>query len=145
MNSNTVTDSLTENYLKVRRRTEEICAPLATEDYVPQPMENVSPPKWHLAHTSWFFEQFILVKYLKGYKVFDENFAYLFNSYYNNMGERIQRANRGFMTRPTVKTVYEYRAYVDEHMQKFLKFNPEDRVNKVIEIGLNHEQQHQEL
>jgi len=133
-----------ENYIKTRNLTEEICRPLQPEDYVPQPMEDVSPPKWHLAHTTWFFEQFILVPYLENYKLFDDQFAYLFNSYYNNMGTRVERNQRGFMTRPVVDIVYEYRHHVDAAMQQLLKLN-NNQVNKLTELGIHHEQQHQEL
>lgn len=131
-------------YRETRQRTVSICKPLTTEDYVPQPMEDVSPPKWHLAHTTWFFEQFILVPHLEGYQVFDEQFAYLFNSYYNNMGDRVPRAQRGFLSRPTVQEVYNYRDYVDQHMFELLQ-QQDPEIIKLTELGINHEQQHQEL
>src|SRR5690606_3613171 len=94
--------NLLTQFRKTRKLTESICAPLAIEDHVVQPMPNVSPPKWHLAHTTWFFEQFILTDYQQGYQVFDADFALLFNSYYNNKGAKSLRHHRGFMTRPTV-------------------------------------------
>lgn len=137
--------TLIKRFKKLRSYTEKICTLLETEDYVVQPITNVSPPKWHLAHTTWFFEEFILVKHLANYKVFDENFAFLFNSYYNNVGERTQRENRGFMTRPTVKRIYEYRNYVTEAVEELLTKKNSDEIFKLIEIGIHHEEQHQEL
>lgn len=136
---------LKDQFLKTRKETETICSPLQTEDYVVQPMENVSPPKWHLAHTTWFFEQFVLVKHDNNYKVFHPDFAYLFNSYYNNMGKRTQRQDRGFMTRPSVSKVYEYREYVTNAIENILKDHPSIEVLDLVEIGIHHEQQHQEL
>lgn len=136
---------LKDQFLKTRKETETICSPLQTEDHVVQPMENVSPPKWHLAHTTWFFEQFVLVKYDNNYKVFHPDFAYLFNSYYNNMGKRTQRQDRGFMTRPSVSKVYEYREYVTNAIENILKNHPGNEVLDLVEIGIHHEQQHQEL
>ncbi|MGF1556843.1 ergothioneine biosynthesis protein EgtB [Paucihalobacter sp.] len=136
---------LKDLFIKTRKDSEALCAPLETEDYVVQPHPNVSPPKWHLAHTTWFFEQFLLVKYAENYQEFHPDFGFLFNSYYNNMGERTLRQNRGFMTRPTVTKVYEYRRYVTDAILKLLDYNPIDEVLKLVEIGINHEQQHQEL
>lgn len=139
------TKEIIVHFKKVRAYTEEICKPLNTEDYVPQPIENVSPPKWHLAHTTWFFEQFILVPSQEGYTVFDEDFGYLFNSYYNHFGERLLRPNRGLMTRPSVEKVYEYREYVNKNIEKFFESCEDPELHELLEIGLNHEQQHQEL
>ncbi|MFT0716552.1 ergothioneine biosynthesis protein EgtB [Flagellimonas lutimaris] len=136
---------LKDQFLRTREETESICAPLQTEDYVVQPMVDVSPPKWHLAHTTWFFEQFILVKHDPDYQVFNPDFAYLFNSYYNHMGERTLRQDRGFMTRPSVAKVYEYRNHVTAAITKVLENNPGDKVLELVEVGINHEQQHQEL
>jgi ergothioneine biosynthesis protein EgtB len=134
-----------KRFKEIRLKTEEICAPLQIEDYSVQPIADVSPPKWHLAHSTWFFEQFVLSKYYKNYEVFSEDFAYLFNSYYNNAGERVLRPNRGLMTRPTVSEVYSFRDYVTHHIIKLLEENISDEVTELIEIGINHEQQHQEL
>ena len=134
-----------EQFTITRKRTEEICAPLEIEDYVVQPISDVSPPKWHLAHSTWFFEQFILVNHAKSYDVFHEDFAFLFNSYYNNMGKRSQRHHRGFMTRPTVSKVLAYRKYVTQKMQELIQENPSKEVLDLVEIGIRHEQQHQEL
>src|SRR5687767_15581418 len=107
-------------FQKVRGATVELCAPLETEDYIPQPTVDVSPPKWNIAHTTWFFEEMILKKFVSGYKVFDPDFGYLFNSYYNTIGPRTARDHRGALSRPTVKRVFEYRHYVDEKMAALL-------------------------
>ncbi|EOZ95164.1 hypothetical protein A33Q_3369 [Indibacter alkaliphilus LW1] len=139
------TSRLKERFDEARSYSENICEPLEIEDYVPQPMVDVSPPKWHLGHTTWFFEAFVLEPYSKGYRLYHDDFAYLFNSYYNNAGERVLRPNRGLMSRPPVREVMAYRAYVTEQMLDFLDKNPDQEVWDVIEIGINHEQQHQEL
>lgn len=141
--------SLLANYDKVRAWSLKICEPLHAEDYVVQPVMDVSPPKWHLGHTTWFFENFILVEHLEGYQPFNLKLNYFFNSYYESQGPRILRSNRGNMTRPTLDTVLAYRAHVDQHMAKWLeKYNgqslPTELAN-LVEIGLQHEQQHQEL
>jgi ergothioneine biosynthesis protein EgtB len=142
----TAPPSLTERYLAVRAQTHALCEPLATEDYVVSTMPDVSPTKWHLAHTSWFFETFILTPHQPGYRPLDARYAFLFNSYYVQAGERHCRAQRGLVTRPTVADVYAYRAHVDEHMLALLDTGEEDeRVRELVEIGLHHEQQHQEL
>ncbi len=132
-------------FKEIRLKTEGICNPLQIEDYSVQPIADVSPPKWHLAHSTWFFEQFVLSEFKDDYQVFSEDFAYLFNSYYNNAGERVLRPNRGLMTRPTVKEVYEYRTYVTDSIIAFFKENATDEITTMVEIGINHEQQHQEL
>lgn len=134
-----------EKYKSVRAVTEEICQPLAQEDYVVQPIEDVSPPKWHLGHTTWFFETFILKEFVNGYKIFDEQFNFVFNSYYESKGERILRSNRGNLSRPTVDRVYNYRKYVDEQMSTLLESTTYEQILMLTELGLNHEQQHQEL
>lgn len=136
--------TLLDKYHAVRQHTEEICSLLHTEDYIPQPVPFVSPPKWHLAHSTWFFEEFILTKHLPNYEVFNPDFCYLFNSYYNNVGDRTFRAERGAITRPGVAEVYEYRRYVDMHMDLVLQLK-DDKIHNLVELGLNHEQQHQEL
>lgn len=133
-----------DRFITIRKQTEALCAPLQTEDYVPQPVAFVSPPKWHLGHSTWFFEEFILKHHLPGYKVFDDDFSFLFNSYYNTVGKRVFRANRGNITRPTVAQVYEYRAYVNRHIAMLDPENDEN-LAALFELGLNHEQQHQEL
>ncbi|WP_281989465.1 ergothioneine biosynthesis protein EgtB [Aquimarina aggregata] len=140
-----VTDSLLTSFLKTRSDTEEICAPLETEDYVIQPIVDVSPPKWHLGHTTWFFEEFILSKYDTNYKRFHPEYAYVFNSYYESVGKRVIRTNRGNLSRPTVSQVYQYRDYVTSHLQAFLEENFDEKINELVEIGIHHEKQHQEL
>ena len=134
-----------ERFLEIRHQTEHICKSLKPEDVSIQPAEFVSPPKWHLAHTTWFFEQFVLSKYQVDYKVFHEDFSYYFNSYYNNVGKRILRAERGAMTRPALQEVLNYRAYVNEQLAAFISKDISKEISDVIEIGLQHEQQHQEL
>lgn len=140
--------AMVEAYRRVRQFTDELCKPLATEDYLIQPMPDASPTKWHIAHTSWFFETFILTPHLSGYKPLDPKYAFLFNSYYVSAGERHTRAHRGLITRPTVADIYAYRQYVDEHMVQLLQ-TADDSLLKtlqpLLDIGLNHEQQHQEL
>jgi hypothetical protein len=108
-------------YQKVRDFTRYLCQSLQPEDFVIQTMPDVSPTKWHLAHTTWFFEQFILDKFLPSYRPFHPQYNYLFNSYYNSIGVRHCRAKRGQLSRPTVKEVTQYRRHVDDHMQKLLK------------------------
>jgi ergothioneine biosynthesis protein EgtB len=139
------TTNIREAYHNVRKYSEQICEPLETEDYVPQPVPFVSPPKWHLAHSTWFFETFILKNFIPDYKVFDEDFSFLFNSYYNNIGDRTLRTDRGNVTRPTIRNVYAYRQYVDKCMLDFIDNLTEGNVASLIELGLHHEQQHQEL
>jgi ergothioneine biosynthesis protein EgtB len=137
--------SLLSNYLSVRKHSEKICEPLQIEDYVVQPIADVSPPKWHLGHTTWFFETFILKPNLIAYQEFDPNYNYVFNSYYETVGARVIRTDRGNLSRPTVADVYKYRAHVDEAMESFLCREPEESVKELLILGLNHEQQHQEL
>ncbi len=138
-------EDLKTSYFYVRQYTEELCAPLEIEDYIPQPTEDVSPPRWNIAHTTWFFEEMILKKFAAGYKVFDENFGFLFNSYYNSVGDRTLRDHRGDLSRPTVKEIFAYRKYVDEKMREFLNGDLSDEIKELVSLGLNHEQQHQEL
>jgi ergothioneine biosynthesis protein EgtB len=137
--------SLAERFAKVRRLSEQICVPLETEDYIPQPIVDVSPPKWHLAHTTWFFEEMILKPFSAGYRQFNEDYCFLFNSYYESVGERVVRDMRGALTRPTVKDVYAYRKHVDENMRGFFQAELSREVRDLVVLGLNHEQQHQEL
>ncbi len=106
---------LTELYLNTRKTTTNLCKNLATEDYVIQSIDDVSPPKWHLAHTSWFFETFILNSYLKNYTVFNKNYHYLFNSYYQSIGNPYPRNKRGLLSRPTVTEIYDYRKQTGSH------------------------------
>ncbi len=132
-------------YTEVRAHTEEICKPLQVEDYSIQVVKFASPAKWHLAHVTWFFETFILIPHLKSYESFNSNFNFLFNSYYNHVGDRILQANRGNMSRPAIEEIYEYRKYVDENVLTLLDNNISEAVKDLIVLGLNHEQQHQEL
>jgi ergothioneine biosynthesis protein EgtB len=136
--------SCKDRYIAIRQYTEEICRPLQIEDFVVQPDPDVSPPKWHLAHTTWFFEEFLLVPHVRNYRRFHPKFGYLFNSYYENLGDRILRLHRGNMSRPTVDEIYEYRGHVDRYMLELLE-SPDKELVPIIEIGFNHEQQHQEL
>lgn len=141
-------DHILETYNKVRAFTHHLVEPLETEDFVIQPMENTSPTKWHLAHTSWFFETFVLEKFQPGFKSLHPQYAYFFNSYYLQTGVPFSRANRGLLSRPTVKEVFEYRSYVDEQVALFIESCNEElwkEAAQVMEIGINHEQQHQEL
>ncbi len=146
-NGNTQEVTPAERFIKVRSYTEHLCDPLVPEDCVIQTMEDVSPTKWHLAHTTWFFETFVLRECDDGYEPFDERFAYLFNSYYVQAGDRHCRPKRGLLSRPTVDEVYEYRGYVDRHMQELLMASDalDPELKRRVELGLNHEQQHQEL
>lgn len=139
---------LHQEFTQVRTDSETLCTPLEIEDYGIQTMPDVSPPKWHLAHTSWFFETFLLKPFLKHYQEFDEHYAHLFNSYYEQIGTYHARPERGLLSRPTVKEIYAYRQHVNTAMltllaQKTLPNYPEI-VRRSI-IGLHHEQQHQEL
>lgn len=141
---------LVEQYQQVRQLSDRICEPLVIEDYGVQSMPDVSPPKWHLAHTSWFFETFLLIPYLPDYDVFHPTFGYLFNSYYEAVGKRHPRPQRGLLSRPTVEQVYRYRAYVDQAMQGLLQNLEQTQASPaaltdLVTLGLHHEQQHQEL
>lgn len=140
--------ALAELFSGVRQYSVQICQPLAIEDYGLQAMASTSPAKWHLAHTSWFFETFLLKPYMPGYRVFDDHYEYLFNSYYNAVGSQFPRHQRGLLSRPTVEEIYAYRAHVDEAMLQLLAGTPlaaaEDVLNRT-ELGCHHEQQHQEL
>ncbi len=158
---------LAELYSEVRSYTEQLCEPLEIEDYIPQPTVDVSPPKWNIAHTTWFFEEMVLKKHAADYKVFDGQFGFLFNSYYNSVGQRTQRDHRGSLSRPTVKEVFAYRKYVDEQMLELIENTGGDAsvnerassaegtllnsrvsardLHDLLILGLNHEQQHQEL
>ena len=141
-------ETLIRRYQQVREFTERLCQPMVTEDYVIQAMPDVSPPKWHLAHTSWFFETFILAAASPRYRSPHAAYAYLFNSYYVAAGARHCRPKRGLLSRPTVEEVYAYRAQVDKFMTSFLEGLNGQEANTwapIVELGLHHEQQHQEL
>ena len=132
-------------YRQVRAATLRLVDGLHDADLTPQSAEFASPGKWHLAHTTWFFEQFILAAHGTGYRRFDERFGFLFNSYYNAVGARHERPRRGLLTRPTLAEVLAFRAHVDHAMDDFLGGRVPDDVGALVELGLNHEQQHQEL
>ena len=140
--------TLSHRFGVVRARTESLCAPLEIEDYVIQASDSVSPPKWHLAHTTWFFETFILLPFATGYRVFDEAYAHLFNSYYETAGTFFPRTQRGLLSRPTVAEIYRYRSHVDDALQTLLKNLPQQSAHDIlvrVELGIEHETQHQEL
>lgn len=134
------------DYFRVRSTSLAICEPLEIEDYVVQSMPDASPVKWHLAHTTWFFEQFLLIPYLQDYRPFDPQYGFLFNSYYEAVGLRHNRPARGLLSRPTVAEICRYRTHVDAQTLRLLQIRGCDaRIRRVLELGLNHEQQHQEL
>jgi len=137
--------TLVEEYLQIRKYSEQVCEPLQTEDYVVQPIVDVSPPKWHLGHTTWFFETFILKPFSANYQVYNDDYNFVFNSYYETVGNRVIRTDRGNLSRPSVNEIYQYRAYVDEAMANFLSAPVKDEVKALLVLGFNHEQQHQEL
>jgi len=137
--------SLAEDYLSVRHTTEQICNPLTAEDQMVQSMPDASPSKWHQAHTSWFFETFILRPFLKNYRPTDDRYTFFFNSYYKQLGGHPVRAQRGLWSRPTLDEVRRYRQHVDENMMKLLEAGVPDDVAALVVLGMNHEQQHQEL
>lgn len=132
------------SYQAVRAETISLAQGLSDADATAQSMEDASPAKWHLAHTSWFFEQFILQSFVADYRVFDDAYNYLFNSYYDAVGARHARPQRGLLTRPSLDEVLVYRAHVDAHMERFLSNMPQE-AGALVTLGLNHEQQHQEL
>lgn len=137
--------SLLEQYHAVRKASEAICRPLQKEDYVVQPIVDVSPPKWHLGHTTWFWEAFVLVPHQAGYRPCNPDYNFVFNSYYETIGARVVRTDRGNLSRPSVDEIYDYRKYVDAAMEKLIKAGPGKELEDLIILGLNHEQQHQEL
>jgi ergothioneine biosynthesis protein EgtB len=145
------TDKLVDAYAAVRRFSVALCAPLATEDYGVQPMDDASPPKWHLAHTTWFFETFILKALDPTHAPYDPAYEYLFNSYYNGVGEPYPRSRRGLLSRPTVAAIQDYRRVIDERMAALLSRydslheTDQNILLQRLELGLHHEQQHQEL
>jgi ergothioneine biosynthesis protein EgtB len=136
--------ALHDHYGRVRRHTDDLAAPLSEEDQVVQSMADVSPTKWHRAHTTWFFETFLLTPRVERYAQFDPAFAYLFNSYYEAVGPRHPRPQRGLLSRPSVAEVARYRAHVDDAMHEFIDACTTDDAELIV-LGLNHEQQHQEL
>ena len=139
--------SIADRLFKTRRLSLELAEPLSAEDMTVQAMDDASPSKWHLAHVTWFFETFILAKHLPGYRTFDDKFNYCFNSYYESQGARQPRPKRGLLTRPSSERVFAYRAHVDDALAKLLARGvaATSPIARLIEVGINHEQQHQEL
>jgi len=141
-----ITKNLVSLFLETRKRTEILCKPLEIEDYVVQPTLDVSPPKWHLGHTTWFFEDMVLRNFNPNYKAFHKDFSFIFNSYYETLGKRVVRNDRGNLSRPGVMKIYDYRHYVTNEMKEFLsstEITPE--LLEVLSMGIHHEKQHQEL
>lgn len=140
--------AVSAEFLRIRDDSAKLCAPLEIEDYGIQTMPDVSPPKWHLAHTSWFFETFLLKPFLPGYREYHPQFAKLFNSYYNSIGRYHPRPQRGLLSRPTVQAVYTYRDAINEQMCRLIEQVGQadwEEVKQRTALGVNHEQQHQEL
>ncbi len=140
----TMSNTLAERFADVREMSMRITGPFSAEDHMLQSMPDASPAKWHLAHTTWFFETFILIPHSVHYQPFDENFQYIFNSYYKQLGGHPYRGARGLMSRPSLDQVHAYRRHVDSAMGDFVG-RAKDEVLELLELGLNHEQQHQEL
>lgn len=131
--------------MNIRKKTNEICLPLEIEDYVVQPYSEVSPPKWHLGHTTWFLEELILNKFTENYEFYNRGWRKIYNSYYKGLGEHWVQAERGYLSRPTVKEVYKYREVIEEQVCELLKQNHNPDLLRMVEIANNHEEQHQEL
>ncbi|MDJ0891891.1 MAG: ergothioneine biosynthesis protein EgtB, partial [Gammaproteobacteria bacterium] len=141
-------EALVKSFKEIREYSESICAPLAVDDFQIQSIVETSPPKWHLAHTTWFFETFVLPEFQPGYRPYREDFAYLFNSYYETVGSMHPRSKRGLLSRPTIDEVYAYRAAVDEQVLTVTEEVSDESWDELafrLNLGLNHEQQHQEL
>ena len=141
-------DALIAEFDRVRHTTETLCEPLAIDDYQLQSIEQTSPPKWHIAHVTWFFETFVLPHFMPGYKPFHPRFDFLFNSYYYTQGDMHPRPKRGLLSRPTVEEVYQYRRYVNDRMRELIDSVDDTKWEALafrVTLGLNHEQQHQEL
>ncbi|MDT7810734.1 MAG: hypothetical protein QOJ42_650 [Acidobacteriaceae bacterium] len=139
------TDRLFDEFLKVRRQSEQLCLPLSPEDMMVQSCAEASPVKWHLAHTTWFFETFLLREFLDGYREFNPDFRWLFNSYYNSVSDQPEKKLRASFSRPPVETIFQYRCHVQEGIQRLSASNPPEEVTRRIVLGFHHEQQHQEL
>ena len=137
--------SLNDQFCKLRRQTEALCTPLTPEDMMVQSCPEASPAKWHLAHTTWFFETFILSEVLPGYKSFHPDFLWLFNSYYNAISDQPQKKLRASFSRPSLQEILQYRRYVEEAMQRLIESEFSEEVRRRVILGLHHEQQHQEL
>src|SRR5687768_5143387 len=134
-----------ERYDEVRNQTLKLVKTLTPDDQMVQSMPDASPAKWRIAHTTWFFEEFVLAPHMHDYRKFDERFAFLFNSYYKRLGDHPHRTIRGTFSRPTLDQVRRYRAHVDNAIRQPLRHEAPAEVLRLVELGLNHEQQHQEL
>ncbi len=139
------TARLFEDFSKVRCQSEQLCLPLSPEDMMVQSCAEASPAKWHLAHTTWFFETFLLHEFLPGYREFNPDFRWLFNSYYNSVSDQPEKKLRASFSRPPVEAIMQYRRHVQDGIQRLLASNPPEEVGRRIVLGLHHEQQHQEL
>ncbi len=145
---NATREELARRFFAVRKQTEALCQPLCIEDYVVQPMVDVSPPKWHLGHTSWFFEKFLLEKFSASYALPQPIYNFIFNSYYNSVGVRVERHQRGALSRPTVEEVYQYRHDITARLGELIESIDESAwkdFHELMLLGIHHEQQHQEL
>src|SRR3569833_1641553 len=140
-----VQSDVAERFRSVRQRTMDLCKPLTAEDMMVQSCSEASPAKWHLAHTAWFFESFILKVFQPGYRLFNEDFPWLFNSYYRTFAEFPEKKLRASFSRPGLDEVLRYRRYVDEHLERLFEVNTDPEVLSRVELGANHEEQHQEL
>ena len=134
-----------KRFTSVRQRTLDLCRPLTPEDMMVQASPESSPAKWHLAHTGWFFESFVLREYLVGYRLFNGDFEWLFNSYYRSFAEFPEKRLRSSFSRPGLEEILRYRAHVDEAVVRLMEGDVEQEVLDRIELGVNHEEQHQEL
>jgi len=134
-----------DDFLEVRQQTERLCSPLSPEDMMVQSCAEASPAKWHLAHTTWFFETFLLSEFLPGYRVFHPDFRWLFNSYYNSVSDQPEKKLRASFSRPGVEPIFAYRHHVEQGMETLLASDPSQEVLRRVQLGLHHEQQHQEL
>jgi ergothioneine biosynthesis protein EgtB len=141
-------DNVIEGFLRNRRKTEELCAPLGVEDYLMSVTEDTSPPKWHLAHTSWFLENFILKKFQPGYEPHHPEFSFLFNSYYKTIGSYLPKLKRNILSRPSLEEVYNYRKRMTKAVKDLVEKTDSEtyqKIRTILEIGIHHEYQHQEL
>lgn len=141
-------EALLNLFEAVRKKTEELCLPLIHEDYLLSVTEDTSPPKWHLAHTSWFFEQFVLRPITPNFVPYQKEFNYIFNSYYKRLGLYLEKNKRNVLSRPSCKEIFDYRNYVTKEIfEKVLRLSDEvfKDISSALELGINHEQQHQEL
>ena len=136
-----------DRFLQVRQQSEQLCEPLVIEDFVVQTMEDVSPAKWNLGHTTWFFETVVLQRFLSSYKPYHDRYAFVFNSYYESLGSRVERKCRGHLSRPTVAEVFRYRHHVTEALAELMRRTSDKVLQEMwpyVEIGIHHEKQHQE-